>query len=213
MKHHVSNKDDSVRMFKSDLLEFFSHVHPATPHIIYVPVVAYTMYLTSTTGVDFFIAVALIFLGLLVWSFTEYTLHRFVFHFPAKGALGKKIHFMIHGVHHDYPNDATRLVMPPIVSVPLAIIFYLFFKAVIGAYYLPPFFGGFLIGYLFYDTTHYAVHHLRLHGKIGLYLKQHHMRHHYMSAEQNFGVSSPLWDFVFGTFLPKPTHETVPVNR
>ncbi len=203
MKRYVSNNDESARMFESDILEVFSHVHPLVPAIIYFPVVAYMLQRTVVTNINFIYAVSLFIFGLLVWSFTEYMLHRFVFHFIPKSGWGKQIHFMFHGVHHDYPNDSTRLVMPPVVSIPLAIFFYVLFMNILGAHYLPPFFAGFILGYLAYDLTHYAVHHFGLRGKIGLFLKHQHMRHHYMDPDNNFGVSSPLWDFVFGTFAKK----------
>jgi len=199
-KLYVSNKDESVQMFKSYFLEIFTHVHPAVPHLIFVPAVSYMFYLSYEKGVALTSAALLFIFGLFIWSFTEYILHRFVFHFHPRSALGQRLFFIIHGVHHDYPNDSNRLVMPPVVSVPLAVLFYFLFNTILGAHHLPPFFAGFLVGYLLYDTTHYAIHHFRLHGKIGLLLKQHHMRHHYMDSNHNFGVSSPLWDFVFGTF-------------
>lgn len=213
MKLYVSNNDESARMFKSDILELFSHVHPSVPAILYFPIVAYMLYKTLMTGVSPGYAVSLLVLGLLVWSLTEYTLHRFIFHFVPKSGWGKQIHFMFHGVHHDYPNDSTRLVMPPIVSIPLAILFYFLFTKILGAFYLPPFFAGFILGYLSYDLTHYAVHHFGLHGRIGLYLKQHHMRHHYMDPGNNFGVSSPLWDFVFRTFVKIGQNSKVKIQK
>lgn len=213
MKRYVSNGDESVRMFKNDFLEFFSHVHPSIPAILYLPVVAYMFYRSIVDGISFYSVAALFLIGLLVWSFTEYILHRFVFHFVPKSEWGRQIHFMFHGVHHDYPSDSTRLVMPPIVSIPLAVFFYFLFEAIFGSYYVPPFFAGFILGYLSYDLTHYAVHHFNLHGKIGLYLKQQHLRHHFMDPDNNYGVSSPIWDFVFGTYVKKPQHATVPIER
>ncbi len=213
MKRYVSNNDESARMFQSDFLEIFSHVHPSIPAIIYLPVVGYMAYKTLIAGVNFGYAILLFVLGLLVWSFTEYILHRYVFHFVPKSEWGKRIHFMFHGVHHDYPNDSTRLVMPPVVSIPLAVVFYFVFMKILGSFYLPPFFAGFILGYLTYDLTHYAVHHFSLHGKFSLYLKQQHMRHHYMDPDANYGVSSPMWDFAFGTYTKKPQHEGVPVEK
>ncbi len=213
MKRYVSNNDESARMFKSNILEFFSHVHPSVPAIIYLPVVAYMLYKTTIIGVGLAYAFPLFVLGLFIWSLTEYTLHRFIFHFVPKSSWGKQIQFLFHGVHHDYPNDSTRLVMPPVVSIPLALLFYFLFLKILGAFYLPPFFAGFILGYLSYDLTHYAVHHFSLHGKVSLYLKQHHMRHHYMDPDNNYGVSSPLWDFVFGTFIKKQQDETVAASR
>ncbi len=207
MKLYVSNGDESVRMFKNDFLELLSHVHPSVPAILYLPVIALMFYRSIEFGLSPYYIFALFMIGILIWSFTEYILHRFVFHFIPKSGWGKKIHFMFHGVHHDYPNDSTRLVMPPIVSIPLAIVFYFGFMKILGARYLPPFFAGFIAGYLAYDLTHYAVHHFSLHGKVSLYLKQHHMRHHYMDPDNNYGVSSPMWDFVFGTYLKRQKSE------
>jgi sterol desaturase/sphingolipid hydroxylase (fatty acid hydroxylase superfamily) len=199
-KLYVSNKDESVKMFKSDFLELFTHVHPVVPHVIYLPLTCYMAYMSVENKVAFLAALLLFLLGLFLWTLTEYVLHRFVFHFHPKTAFGQKIFFVFHGVHHDYPNDSKRLVMPPAVSIPLAIIFYFLFRGIVGAHFLPPFFGGFLIGYLVYDTSHYAFHHFRVHGKTLEYLKRHHTRHHYMNPDINYGVSSPLWDFVFGTY-------------
>lgn len=213
MKRYVSNEDESVRMFKNPFLEKFSHVHPIVPAILYLPVIGYMSYRSVENGLSPYYIFSLVIFGLLVWSLTEYTLHRFVFHFIPRSNWGKQIHFMFHGVHHDYPNDSTRLVMPPVVSIPLAILFYYIFLNVLGLRYLPPFFAGFILGYLSYDLTHYAVHHFGLHGRISLYLKQQHMRHHYMDPDGNYGVSSPLWDFVFGTYMKKPNQETVKAER
>jgi sterol desaturase/sphingolipid hydroxylase (fatty acid hydroxylase superfamily) len=199
-KNYVSNKDETVRMFKSDFLEALSKVHFTVPLFIFVPVVLYFLYrsififqLHALTILSFII------IGLFVWSLTEYTLHRFVFHFVPKSQIGKRIHFIFHGVHHDYPNDSKRLVMPPSVSVPLAVIFYLLFLQMLGAIFISPFFIGFLAGYLFYDLTHYAIHHFNMHSKFWLKIKNHHMRHHYQNPNKGFGVSSPLWDIVIGT--------------
>ncbi len=208
MKKYISNKDESARMFKSNLLEFFSHVHPSIPAIIYLPVIGLMFYQSWEKSLSMSYVISLLLTGLIVWSFTEYILHRFVFHFVPKSSWGKQIHFMFHGVHHDYPNDSTRLVMPPVVSIPLSTLFYVLFRNVLGAVYVPPFFAGFIIGYLAYDLSHYAFHHFSLHGKLSLFLKQQHMLHHYMTPENNYGVSSPLWDVVFGTLRRKQQEET-----
>ena len=194
---YVSNKDESARMFQSDLLEVLTRVHPAVPHMIFLPVIGFMVYQSIQVAIG--LAIFLFFFGWWIWSLTEYTIHRFVFHFEPKNGWQQKVHFIIHGVHHDYPNDTRRLVMPPVVSIPLALLFYGVFSIIFGSHYLPPFFAGFLFGYIVYDTTHYAIHHFRLSGKIGLYLRQRHLRHHYVEPDYSFGISLPLWDFVFGT--------------
>lgn len=199
-KNYISNKDETVRMFKSDYLEALSKVHFTVPLYIFVPVILYFLYRSILIfQLQALTILSLIIVGLFVWSLTEYTLHRFVFHFVPKSQIGKRIHFIFHGVHHDYPNDSKRLVMPPSVSVPLATIFYLLFLQMLGAIFVSPFFIGFLAGYLFYDLTHYAIHHFNMHSKFWLKIKNHHMRHHFQNPNKGFGVSSPLWDIVIGT--------------
>jgi sterol desaturase/sphingolipid hydroxylase (fatty acid hydroxylase superfamily) len=102
-------------------------------------------------------------------------------------------------VHHDFPNDKDRLVMPLLTSVPLALIFYTLFTWTMGIAKAEPFFAGFIVGYLCYDGTHYAVHHFRQTTRVGKFLKKHHMKHHHGDNFGGFGVSSPLWDLVFRT--------------
>jgi 4-hydroxysphinganine ceramide fatty acyl 2-hydroxylase len=184
-------------MFQSDVLEVLTHVHPAVPHLIFIPVIGYMIYLSL--GMALASALFLFLSGIAFWTVTEYSLHRFVFHFEPRNAWQGRLHFIIHGVHHDYPNDSRRLVMPPVVSIPLSVLFYGFFTLMLGSHYASPFFGGFIFGYLAYDTTHYAIHHFSLREKVGLYLKKHHLRHHFAEPDENFGISSPLWDIVFGT--------------
>ena len=199
-KQFVSNKDETVRMFENDFLEALSKIHFSVPLFIYLPVVAYFLYLSiSSYSLSFITIFSLFVLGIFVWTFTEYTLHRFIFHFEPKGELGKKLHFIFHGVHHDYPNDSKRLVMPPSVSIPLAVLFYFLFKLILGQILVAPFFVGFILGYLFYDMTHYAIHHYNMHNKFWLFIKNHHMKHHYKDPLKGFGVSSPLWDDIIGT--------------
>src|ERR1700746_2479330 len=123
---YVSNKNETVRMFDSAFMEFFSHVHPATPIVLYGPVIALMLYLAFAHNNLSVVTVLCFFVvGVLTWTLLEYVIHRYVFHYQPTTRLGKLLHFIMHGVHHDYPNDATRLVMPPIISVPLAVVFYL----------------------------------------------------------------------------------------
>jgi sterol desaturase/sphingolipid hydroxylase (fatty acid hydroxylase superfamily) len=102
----------------------------------------------------------------------------------------------------------TRLVMPPAVSIPMAGFFLGLFYLLLGViferpHWVGPLMAGFLIGYLIYDLTHYATHHYAMRwGAYFRYLKRHHMLHHYKTPDQRFGVSSPFWDWVYGT-LPK----------
>lgn len=203
-KNFISNKDETVRMFENDILDFFSRVHFTVPLIIYLPVIAYLLYLSVTVYFMSALTIVGLFLaGMAMWSITEYLLHRFIFHYPAKSKFGKKIHFIFHGVHHDYPSDSKRLVMPPSVSIPLAVIFYFIFLAIFGQSLMLPFFAGFILGYLFYDVTHYAIHHFNMHNKFWLAIKNHHMLHHFQDEYKGYGVSTPFWDIIFRTNFEK----------
>ena len=207
-KNFVSNKDETVRMFENDFFEALSRVHFTVPLFIFIPVICFFLYKAIVAfSLTFETIISLVLIGIAVWTLTEYTLHRFIFHFPAKSNFGKKIHFIFHGVHHDYPSDSRRLVMPPSVSIPLAGLFYYLFELIFGKMLVAPFFVGFITGYLFYDMTHYAVHHLNIHNKIWLALKKHHIRHHYENSELGYGVSSPLWDEIVGTNFPKKEND------
>lgn len=199
-KKYVSNKDETIRMFKSDFFEAFSRVHFTVPLYIFLPIIFYFLYRSIWSfELKFLSIVSLMIIGLFVWTLTEYTLHRFVFHFQPKSQLGQRLHFIFHGVHHDYPSDTKRLVMPPSVSLPLATLFYFLFKTILGVSFVAPFVMGFLFGYLFYDISHYAIHHFNMHSKFWLAIKNHHMKHHYQDPAKGFGVSTPLWDIIIGT--------------
>ena len=132
-QRYVSHKNESVRMFETDFMEFFSHVHPVTPLVIYLPVIGYMLHLAiAQRSLPVGAAAGLFALGLFIWTLVEYTMHRCVFHYQPRSGWGKKLHFLIHGVHHDYPQDASRLVMPPVLSIPLALFFYGLFLVVFG---------------------------------------------------------------------------------
>lgn len=204
-KNFVSNSPESVRMFKSDVLEALSKVHFSVPLFVYIPIIFFMIYRAlfqiQLPVLTFF---EMFFGGLLVWTFAEYILHRFVFHFVPKADWALRIHFIFHGVHHDYPSDAKRLVMPPSASIPMALILFFFFNALLPHNYIWGFFPGFLLGYLVYDMTHYAIHHFNFKGNFWKKIKQHHMLHHYSDPSKGYGVSSPIWDKVFRSdFLKK----------
>jgi 4-hydroxysphinganine ceramide fatty acyl 2-hydroxylase len=198
-KLFVSNKNQTVRMFESNFMEFFSHVHPATPVILYGPIIALMLYLAFVQkGLSFLTVLGFFVVGVLTWTLLEYVIHRYIFHYEPKTRVGKLLHFIMHGVHHDYPNDATRLVMPPIISVPLAVVFYVVFILTLGRF-APAALAGFGFGYVCYDTIHYATHHFAMKRGVWRWLKQYHLRHHYQDDHAGYGVSSPLWDYVFRT--------------
>jgi sterol desaturase/sphingolipid hydroxylase (fatty acid hydroxylase superfamily) len=188
----------SPPMFESRLLDRFTRVHPAVPVLIYLPVIT-VLFVMGAGRVGLLSAIGLALGGYAVWTLTEYWLHRIVFHFEPEQGIGARLHWMIHGVHHDHPNDPLRLVMPPSVSIPLALAFWGLFVLVLGTPWAHVFTAGFLAGYLAYDMTHYHVHHHRPRTRLGKLIRELHMRHHFQDDTKGFGVSAPFWDYVFGT--------------
>jgi dihydroceramide fatty acyl 2-hydroxylase len=201
----ISHAKEPIRLFKSDFLEFFTHIHPAVVLVIWTPVVAYCLAVAIRPGSASPLGLTLGFLaGLFLWTFAEYTLHRFVFHFPPRTPRQERLVFLFHGIHHAQPQCKTRLVMPPAVSIPLALLFYGVFHLVLATLLgipagVAPTFAGFVAGYLVYDMTHYATHHFPMRRGFLRFLKRYHMQHHYKTPTERFGVSSPLWDIVFDT--------------
>jgi sterol desaturase/sphingolipid hydroxylase (fatty acid hydroxylase superfamily) len=190
----------SKRLFKNDFFEAFTHVHPAVPAIVFVPVVSYLLYRSVVVHQWVFHELLVLALaGVLIWTLTEYSLHRWVFHLHLPGYFGERFHELFHGIHHEQADDPSRLVMPPVVSISLSFLFLKGFIAWMGPRAGEPIFASFLVGYLCYDYIHYSVHHYNPRTRVGKFLKKHHMQHHFAAEEAKWGVSNPLWDVVFNT--------------
>ena len=190
----------SPRMFESNLLDKLSRVHPVVPLVIFIPAIA-VLFALGQEGSPPLEVIAWIAGGWVFWTLTEYWLHRLVFHFEPEDGIGARLHWIIHGVHHDHPNDPMRLVMPPSVSVPLALGFWALFHWAIGGQQADLFACGFLVGYLAYDMTHYHLHHHKPRTRLGKHFYELHMRHHFQDHTRGFGVAAPWWDVVFQTRL------------
>lgn len=192
----------SPRMFESNLLDKLSRVHWSVPLFIFVPGIAVVL-VQALAELALWETIFWALGGYVFWTLTEYWLHRVVFHFEPEEGVGARLHWIIHGVHHDHPNDPLRLVMPPSVSVPLAAAFFGLFVLVLETPIAYAFAAGFWAGYLSYDMLHYYVHHLpggrRPTAWLPRKLHELHMRHHFQDGDSGYGVSAPFWDHVFGT--------------
>ena len=198
----VRSRSDELRasppMFDSGFMDRFTRVHPAVVPAIFLPVVAVFAYL-AFAEIRTYEVIGLIVVGYVTWTLVEYWLHRVVFHFEPEAGLGARLHWMMHGVHHEHPNDPLRLVMPPSASIPLGLAFAALFQVLLSNGAACGLSAGFFAGYLAYDMTHYAVHHRTPKGPVGRKLRELHMRHHFQDDTTGFGVSAPWWDYVFGT--------------
>lgn len=190
----------TIRVFENRFLEnVLARAHPAFPAVFYGPIALGTIaFGVHRLGVGRALVIASV--GWLAFSLLEYALHRFVFHraFPDTPE-GRLEAFLVHGYHHAYPRDAERLVMPPMISVPFALLVLALWVAALGSGAGLAAFGGTVLGYVAYDETHYLLHHVRPRTRLGRWLRRHHLVHHHAVPPTRFGVSSPLWDFVFRT--------------
>lgn len=185
-------------MFDSPLLERLSVVHPIVPTAVYLPVGVYLLWRSMAGSIGVGGSVVLYVAGLVVWSLLEYVAHRGSFHHEPQSRGQLAFAYLVHGVHHAYPDDSRRWMMPLTVTIPITALIYLGARLALGEYAAGAF-AGFIHGYLTYDLLHYFIHRGRMPGRVGRFLRQHHMAHHYAKPEKNFGVSSPLWDVVFRT--------------
>jgi 4-hydroxysphinganine ceramide fatty acyl 2-hydroxylase len=189
------------RLFKNELLEGLSRVNPLVIYSIYFPVIiGLLIYGYREKGLSLLTESWLFLVGLLSWSLFEYIAHRFLFHLHATGPRAQRFVYMMHGIHHEYPRDKGRLFMPVIPSITLATIIFFATRLLMGWSSLA-FFPGFLFGYLCYGSMHYAMHAFAPPGFLKA-LWRNHALHHYGAPDKGYGVSSVLWDIIFGT-VPK----------
>lgn len=186
-------------LFKSPILEKLSRTHISVPLTIFGAFSVALLFWSAThTTLSVGLTVGLFFTGVLAFTWVEYMVHRYVFHMGTYTRLRAKFQYTMHGVHHEYPKDKTRLAMPPLLSVTLATILLLVFRVILGDFAFA-FLPGFLVGYSFYLSVHYMVHAFPPPNNVFKKLWVNHSVHHYKNGEVVFGVSSPLWDYVYGT--------------
>jgi sterol desaturase/sphingolipid hydroxylase (fatty acid hydroxylase superfamily) len=193
---------EGVRVFNADWFErYFATAHPIMPGLWWGPVIAGCFYLTAADPRFGLVrALSTFVLGFLAWTLIEYLLHRFFFHLAPEPSFESKFkQFIVHGYHHEFPNDRLRLVAPLVLSAPIALAVALLYLTLVGRYFWLTWFAGTVSGYLAYDWVHYYTHHFRPTTRLGKFLRRYHMEHHYKDSQSHFGISSPLWDWVFGT--------------
>ena len=188
--------------------KYFSRVRPWHVCALWVPFTLYMLW-RATSELSPLLIVLWAALGVLSWTLLEYGLHRFIFHFEpaADSRLQKEAAFLIHGIHHDYPWDRDRLVMPPTVTALIATAVWFAF------FWLGPaehaWMAGMVGGYIWYDLTHYYQHHAAPTTSFGKWLRRYHLVHHFQTPEVRYGITTPLWDHVFRTY-PHDKYQGLP---
>ncbi len=205
---HMAPQKGAIRLFENPLLERLSKISPVTVLLVYSPLIIHGIWRSFAVGVPALTFLVLFLSGVAFWTLFEYFFHRYVFHFTPRGEFQKRVSFLFHGVHHQYPNDKKRLVMPIALSLLIAIVLFAVFSLLFGSWTWA-FSSGFALGYLAYDMTHYSIHHFK--PPRVKYLKnvwKSHIDHHFRDSTKGYGVSSSFWDRVFGTLqAPKKSLE------
>eukprot|EP01135_Chromosphaera_perkinsii_P003379 Nk52_evm3s242 gene=Nk52_evmTU3s242 len=193
------------KMFDQWYLEIFSKTPWYTVALLFVPFTTIMSALSLFYGenpLSLWQYLLVFPLGILFWTITEYTIHRFAFHtMPGTSWILITLHFMFHGIHHKCPLDRYRLVMPPIISLTFAYCFYNLVRSLLPFNMSCAFVSGFAVGYMYYDLFHYFCHHAKFTNEYVRDMKSYHMAHHFQEPNAGFGVSNKLWDIVFGTTL------------
>lgn len=197
----IKNKGQAT-LFQSRALEIFTKTSPQVIFSIYVPIIiAMLVYSVVVLDAQWYRAIGVFITGMFSWTLFEYLMHRFVFHHHSDNPRMQKITYTAHGVHHEFPRDKDRLFMPPAPSLIISSLMFTLFFYMMG-YNAFMFFPGFMSGYLAYGSMHYAIHAMAPPFKFMKSWWRYHHLHHYKEPHMGFGVSSPLWDYVFGT-IPK----------
>jgi sterol desaturase/sphingolipid hydroxylase (fatty acid hydroxylase superfamily) len=189
-------------VFDNPLLERLTRTHISVPISMFLIIstgLLYFAYLHTTLDA---VLIPFLFLGgLLFFTLFEYLLHRYVFHMHPNSELKRKIQYNMHGIHHEFPKDKARLAMPPVLSIFFSSLFFVIFYVLMDTKVFG-FLPGMLTGYAGYLFVHYTVHAYPPPKNIFKHLWINHSIHHYKDSKMVFGVSSPLWDYIFGT-MPK----------
>jgi len=200
--HGASSGSTTIRIFSSDWMELFTRWPWWYIFVLWLPVISYALSV-SLSNTSLVPTLATFWFGVFMWALSEYLVHRFLFHIETNTTLGNFYHFFAHGIHHLIPLDATRLTFPPPFSIGIGLILWnamAQLKDVFPTW--SALYGGVAFGYMLYDAVHYFFHH----GTCLVWfdylqrMKTRHLKHHFSHSNKNFGVTSPLFDHIFGTY-------------
>ena len=148
--------------------------------------------------------------GVLTWGLIEYCLHRLVFHFEAQTQKGRNFVYAMHLSHHANPKAMDDLFASLRLSLPLALLYCAIAFALTGSWQTVVYlYIGLTTGYFTYEFLHYQAHHRAPRLRVFRYLKRYHLLHHHQSSALRFGVTSPVFDYLFRTFQSAQRNPTV----
>lgn len=201
----------SPKLFKHPILEILTKTKLWIIAVLYTIVASFFLgvYLLFYHG-GVLSAIGFFSLGFLLWTLGEYLMHRFLYHKIHDASYDSGFQYVFHGIHHQYPSDEERIILPPIPGLAIAGLFLGFFYLTMGHFGFA-FGAGFLMGYLVYISIHWMVHNKPVPEKFNFWWT-HHNIHHYQQHDKAFGVSTPIWDIVFRT-MPIKGRKTITILK
>lgn len=193
----IAPRREEVALFRARWLDLFTRVHPATPYVVGVPLFSYSLWLAR--ALEPWVLLSLVLGGWLLWTLVEYAMHRFLFHLRAEGEHARIALLLAHGHHHVWPSDRRRIAATPVQLGSLLLLFWGLSQWSLGGARGAALFAGVVLGYVVYEAVHFMAHHGRPRSRLLRALKDHHLRHHHAAPRSRWGISSPLWDWVFRT--------------
>lgn len=204
--HQPIVSKEGPRLFANDVLEFLTRTEWWAIPLIWLPVVCWCLTKSVEMGHTLSEVALMVVFGICLWTLIEYIMHRFLFHINTKSYWTNTAHYLLHGIHHKHPTDGLRLVFPPAAAAILCFPFWNLIRLITTPTTTHGVFGGGLLGYVMYDCTHYYLHHGQPSSDPGKHLKKYHLNHHFRIQNKGFGITSTLWDHVFGTL---PSTKTI----
>lgn len=137
--------------------------------------------------------------GAIAWTLFEHALHRFVFHAPFRSEAARAVLLIVHGHHHVWPRDRSRLTATPWQAALTWLLALGGFRTLLETADALAATAGFGLGYVAYEAMHFVAHHGKPRARWLRAIRAHHLRHHHEDPTSRWGISSPLWDVVFRT--------------
>jgi sterol desaturase/sphingolipid hydroxylase (fatty acid hydroxylase superfamily) len=213
-KAEIRTKEEQPKLFSNIVIEKLTYTSPAIIILMYAIVsfilIRHFIHLSPQATLGFIISWYGV--GLASWTLGEYILHRFLYHDHKDASYHKGHNYLFHGIHHTYPADTKRIILPAIPSLGIASVlfgfFYGLFWLITGSGSLAFVFApGFINGYVAYMLVHFTVHKVPSPKRFNFWWR-HHNIHHYQHHDRAFGVTTPLWDIVFRT-MPEKGRRTI----
>jgi hypothetical protein len=191
-----------VRVFENPVADWMSRAHPAFPAVFWIPICLAVLGYSVSLGMMWYAIGGLFAAGFVLWTFFEYVLHRWIFHFVPEQKWMRRHFYLVHQIHHEH-QEWDRLVAPPMMSVTLGLFFAGLFYLIFGSYWMWPIYAGFIVGYLAYDYVHFYTHFGEPKSDFVKTIRRRHLMHHHAYPNRWYGVSNHFWDFVFRTNVKK----------